>query len=160
MFSDNPVHKIRTKNIDVILEEMRSLGETLVEYNFPLKPVEYEDDLSVLKLREATVDGYGVFMHFSKSDYGDYFIENFQIFSKHSHFLPLRLVLKLGQKMLGSHELYLLEIIKPQGKVYCFMVTVDHNGKPMKSQYEADSEVQEFEGVSYRFMDPSNVKFY
>jgi hypothetical protein len=76
------------EKIDVIVEQVKALGERLIPYNFPLADPAAEDDLVVLKTVEVVVEGYIVFIHYNKSDYGDHFLESFQIYGKNSPFLP------------------------------------------------------------------------
>ena len=58
----------KQKKLEVQVEEMRSLGEQLIPYNFPRAPAEWEEDINLLKAREIIVDGYTVVVHYSKAD--------------------------------------------------------------------------------------------
>jgi len=149
------------KPLDQTILNMRSLGEMLVPYNFPLAPMPLkEDDLAPLKERELVVDGYQIVVNYQKSDYQNHLIETLQIYGKSSPFLPFNLICKLAKRFLGPHHLSLVEVFRQNRKVYIWSVCVDRNGKPIPCPYEAETESCEFEGFNYIYLQPSQVNFF
>jgi hypothetical protein len=51
---------------DDIVNHMKSLAEYFIPYNFPKVPPKEEDEINILKFREAMVDGYNVILHYNK----------------------------------------------------------------------------------------------
>lgn len=150
----------KPKPLNDIIEEMRSMGETLVQYNFPKTPPSYHEDLSIFKQTSCTVDGYEIVLHYSKSDFGTHKQETLQIYGEHMPFLPFSLICKLGRKFLGGHELNLVELFKDNRKIYCWSVSLDERGRPIPNPYEIQYEECVFEGFSYSYMTPDQVDFY
>ena len=148
---------INNAKFDSSIEHLRSLGERLVPLNFPRNDPRLEDDIHAMKLIERTVDGYHLVIYFSKADYKDHFLETVQIFGNSIPFLPFSLVVKIAKKFLGGHHLSLVEIPKANRKVYCWTVCVDREGKPMASPYEIKSEICNFEGFEYAYMQPDQI---
>ena len=147
--------------LEKTIEEMRTLGEQLIEYNYPKVPAPEEDEINILKGREATVDGYELILHYSKSDYGTHYLESFQVLGKNMPFLPFHLVCKLAKRFLGEHYLSLVEIFRDNRKVYVWTITLDHDGKPLPYNYR-DTEAEEctYDGFIYHYMNPRTVNFY
>jgi hypothetical protein len=143
-----------------ILENLRKVSDYLVPYNFPLGEMELEDEIGALKRIEMTVDGYDVVVCFNKADYEDYYLETFQIFSRHSIYLPFHLVVKLACKMLGAAYLSFIEFYQDNRKVYCWSVCVDDNGKAIRSPHEDESVSKEYQGFAYKQMHPSQINLY
>jgi hypothetical protein len=146
--------------LEEIIESMRTLGDILIPHNFPRVPLSMEDDLAILKQKEVIVDGYPVVLHYQKSDYTQYLIENLQIYGKNSPFLPFNLVCKLGKKFLGSHHLSLVEVFKENRKIYIWSVCVDNRGRPIPLPWEKDTEECIFEGFNYLYIQPNKIEFY
>lgn len=142
------------------IEMLRNLGERLVDYNFPLSPMEIEYDISCLKKTEVEVDGYTVIIHFNKALYNNYYLETFQIFNKYAPFLPFSLVAKLAKKTLGGHLLSLVEFYQQDHKIYCWSVCVDDRGRPIPSPLQEESKIKTFEGFEYRYMMPEQINLY
>jgi hypothetical protein len=142
------------------IENLRNLGNQLVDYNFPLSPMELEYDIACLKKTEVLVDGYNIVIHFNKAFYGSYYLETFQIFNKHAPFLPFSLVAKLAQKTLGSHHLSLVEFYQQDHKIYCWSVCVDERGRPIPSPIQDESKIKTFEGFEYKYMMPEQLNLY
>lgn len=147
-------------NFDYKIEILRNLADHLVGYNFPLGPMENEYDISCLKKTEVEVDGYGLVIHFNKAWYGSYFLETFQVYNKHSPFLPFSLVAKLAQKTLGSHFLSLVEFYQKDYKIYCWTVCVDERGRPIQSPIKEKIKIKNFEGFQYGYMKPDQLNLY
>lgn len=148
------------KPLDEIIENMRSLGETIIPYNFPLAPLAREDDLAIFKEREIIVDGYQIVINYQKSDYNIYLMETLQIHGKNSPFLPFNLICKLAKRFLGSRHLSLVELFRQNRKLYIWSVCVDRNGKPLPIPYEEETEFCEFEGLNYLYLQPNQVNFF
>ena len=151
---------IKKIDFDDIVDEMKKVGDILVPYNWPQNDPKLENDLHILKNRMLTVDGYSIGLHFTRSDYGDYYLETLQIYGEKCPFLPFCLVAKIGKKFLGEHELYLVEFIRDNRKIYCWSVTLDKEGKPIPPRTIAKSENCDFEGFQYQYIYPSQVNFY
>lgn len=152
----------RELNLEEIIDNMRKIGEMLIPHNYPraLPVTTMEDDLAFFKEREAIIDGYSLFLNYQKSDYDTHFLETLQIYNKYSPFLPFNLVCKLGKRFLGSHHLSLVELFKDNRKIYCWSVCVDDQGRPIPLPYELVTEDCQFEGLSYLYMQPSQVNFF
>lgn len=147
-------------SFDQKIEIIRNLGEQLVDYNFPLGPMENEYDIACLKKNEVEVDGFSVVIHFNKAYYGKYFLETFQVYNKHAPFLPFCLVTKLAKKVLGSHLLSLVEFYQKDHKIYCWTVCVDERGRPIPSPIQEKSKIKNFEGFEYSYMHPEQLNLY
>ncbi len=142
------------------VNEMRGLGEVLIDYNFPKAPPEWEDDLNVLKMRELVVDGYCILVHYSKADYGDHLLETLQVLGKNCPFLPFCLVCKLAKSYLGNRGLSLVEFFRDNRKIYCWTLTLDMEGKPIPSPFSPDVQMCVYDGLEYGYMKPNQVNFH
>ena len=147
-------------SFDEKIEIIRNLSNHLVDYNFPLSPMDFEYDIACLKKAELDADGYSIVIHFNKAFYGKYYLETFQIFNKHAPFLPFSLVAKLAKKTLGSHHLSLVEFYQQDRKIYCWSVCVDERGRPIVSPIQDQSKPKMFEGFEYRSMHPGQLNLY
>lgn len=151
----------KQQKLDEIIDEMRSMGEVLVPYNYPKVSVNiWGDQLVIFKEREAIIDGYPLNIHYQKSDYDDHFLETLQIFGKTSPFLPFNVICKLAKRFLGSHHLSLIEIFREGRKLYVWAVCVDKTGRPIPSPYGSETEPCEFEGFNYLYMQPNQADFF
>lgn len=150
----------RKISFDVVVKEMRKIGEDLIPYNFPLSPAEVEEKYNDYKMREVVIDGYNVVLHYSKSDYGEYFTETIQILGLDSPFLPFFLVIKIASKFLGEDNLALIEIFKDNRKIYCWTSNVNKDGSPILSPFYDEAEQCDFEGKNYIYLSKNQVNFY
>lgn len=148
------------EKLDETIRKMKGLGEIFIPYNFPQNDPHLEDDLNVLKVVQCEVDGYSLILHFSKADYGSYYIETLQVFSLESPFLPFHLVVKIARAFLGSEHLSLVELYKDNKKIYCWTKCLNKRGATIKSPYEEESEKCSFEGFDYILMNTNQVTFY
>jgi hypothetical protein len=148
------------RDIEDIIEGLRNLGEYLIPYNFPRSKTDVEEDISDFKKAEVEVDGYTAIIHYNKADYGEYYLETAQVLAKNAPFLPFHLVVKLARKILGGHNLSLVEFYQDNRKIYCWSVCVTRDGKPVPSPIESKSQSCEFEGFAYKYMHPSQLNFY
>lgn len=150
------------KKIDLedTIEQMKIVADDLVPYTFPRNHPKYENDISFLKTRYLTIDGYDTILYFSRADYGKYYQETLQLLSLTNSFLPFHLIAKIGRKFLGSHYLYLTEIIKNNKKLYLWTVWTDKDGKPREVKHQKFVEECEFEGFNYRYVLPNQMNFH
>ena len=144
------------KGFDEEITEMRSFGELLMPYNFPLVTQEEEECVNHIKLKQVCVDGYNLILHYSKSDYGNHFVETLQILGKYCPFLPFFLVCKIGKKVLGNQHLSLVEVYKDNRKIYCWTLILDKANKPVLGPYD-EVEYCTYEGFEYRSVNPNQL---
>ena len=116
--------------------------------------------ISFLKTRYLVIDGYYVILYFSRSDYDRFYQETLQILSQNNTFLPFHVVIKVAKKFLGSHCLYLTEMIRSDRKLYIWSVWLDKDGKPSEVQYQKYAEECEFDGTKYKYVLPNQMKFH
>ena len=147
-------------DLDQIVDEMKSLGEMLMPYNWPHGHPALENDIAILKTRELEVDGYAIAVYFNRSNYGSYFVETLQIYGEKFCFLPFCLVAKLGKKFLGDHELYLTELIRHNRKIYLWTVSLDLEGKPIPPRFEIQAENCVYDGFKYNYMKNTQLKLH
>jgi len=144
-----------------IVALLKNLGEVIVPYNYPQKPIsEWGDDLGIFKAREAVIDGYPLYLHYQKSDYGKYFVETLQIHNLKSPFLPFNLICKLGKRFLGKENLSLIEIFKNHKKIYVWSVCLDRQGQTVPIPNVKDQEFCVYEGLQYSYVQPNQVDFF
>lgn len=143
------------------IKEMRSFGEFLIPYNYPLVSVEDEEAINCIKQREVFVDGYDLILFFSKADWHNYYLETMQVLGKFSPFLPFSLVCRIGKQFLGNKYLSLVEIFRDNKKIYCWTVAVDKKTNlPIICPYKVELEKCIYDGLEYRFFDSNKVNFY
>lgn len=147
-------------NLDKLIHNMTVIGDMLVPFNFPRGPILEDSDLDILKQREATIDGYPVWMLYQKFDYETHYMKTLQIYGKNSPFLPFTLICKLGKRFLGEDYLSLVEVFKDGRKIYVWNVFADKENVPIPPPYELESEDCNFEGFSYAYMQPTQVNFF
>jgi hypothetical protein len=147
-------------SLDMVVNEMKRIGEDLIPYNFPLAPASVEEKYNDHKMREVLIDGYDVVLHYSKSDYGEYFTETIQILGLENPFLPFCLIVKIAVKFLGNNNLALVEIFKDNRKIYCWTTNVGKDGEVILSPYQDDAEHCVYEGVDYIYLKQDQVNFY
>lgn len=147
-------------DIQDIVSRMKTLGERLVPYNFPMAPPHVEEDINPSKTVEATVDGYQLVLYYSKADYKNYIVEMFQVFGKNDPFLPFNLVTKLAKTFLGKEGLSLTEVIRDNRKIYCWTLRTDNVGQLIHGQLADEVEECEYEGMRYVYLRPDQVNIY
>ena len=123
------------------VENMKNIAEMLASQSTPQVSDAHEEEISILKRRTATVDGYEVNLYFSRHDHNDYCFDVLQVQSKDFSYLPFNLVCKIGRKFLGDEGLGYLEFKSQENKVYCWSVKhsdgeliLPVNSKPGKYQ--------------------------
>ncbi len=148
------------KSLDENILEMKRTSHFLMNYSFPKVPPEDEDDINILKVRDVCVDGYDVVLHYSKTDYDNYFLETLQILGKYSSFLPFALVCKIGKRFLGENYLSLVEVFKDNRKIYCWTRVSNYDGESVQMPNQEDARCESYEGLEYVLIDPQDVNFY
>lgn len=148
------------KKLENEINNMKSLGRFFVPYNFPQSPPNEEEKVNILKFTEMTIDGYRVILHFNMHDYGNHFLETFQVLGRDIPFLPFSLTCKMAKRFLGLDYLSLIEVLKDNRKIYCWTVIKDKRGKAMFSPYKNKSEACIYEGLEYSYVPPDKVNFY
>ena len=151
---------LHSQNIDDLVEEMKGVGDILVPYNWPQNDPKLENDLNSLKTRFAEIDGYNLVVHFSRADYKTHYLETLQVMGEKAPFLPFCVVARLGRKFLGSHHLYLVELIKDNRKIYCWTVHLDKTGRPIPPIHKQKTQYCEYDGFSYYYLNTNQVNFY
>lgn len=151
---------LKPAKLDEIVRVMKGVGEVIVPFNFPKVPFNPEDELSIFKSRYATVDGYQIFMHYQKSDYGDYLIQTLQVHNTKAPFLPFVLHSKVARAFLGARHLTLIEIFREGRKVYVWSVCCSRDGDPHKMPEGPEAESCEFEGFSYSHLHTDQSIFF
>ena len=147
--------------IDDIVREMKSLGEVLVSFNYPIKPISsWDDELAIFKSRDIVIDGYELFIHYMKSDYNEYFIETLQIHNLKHPFLPFNVICKLGKRFFGKENLSLVEIYKEHRKIYIWSLCTDKEGATIPVPNHNDCENCEYEGLKYNYLQAKNIDFF
>jgi hypothetical protein len=152
------------QNLDDNIREIKSFGNFLMQYSRPKVSQEDDADIDVLRMREITIDGYSLVIHYVKSDWLMHYFEVLQITGKYTPFLPFSLVCKIGKKFLGDKHLSYLDIMKEDRKTYCWNLATDKTNNPIPSPYKnmSLSDDCEYEGLSYKCLNPvqsSDKKF-
>ncbi len=145
------------KSFDTVITEMKSFGTFLMPFSQPKVSKEDDEEVSCLKLRETTIDGYSVAVHYSKNDYPTHYMEVVQITGKYSPFLPFSLVCKIGKKFLGDKFLSYVDYLRDDRKTYCWTFATDKSNNPIPAPYkkESISDDRVYEGLSYKCINPS-----
>lgn len=148
------------KKLEENINELKLLGELLIDFNFPKSPPENEEIISPLKSREIIIDGYEVIVVYSKSKHPTHYVVSLQITSKYDIFLPFNIVCKLAKKFLGDKGLSLIEMFKNSKKVYCWALILDPNEEIVMESNHTEIVPCNFEGFDYNYMDFKKVNFY
>jgi hypothetical protein len=145
------------KNLDENVREMKSFCNFLIPYSKPKVSQEDDDDINVLRIREISVDGYSLVVHYTKNEWPTHYVEVLQITGKYTPFLPFYLVCKIGKKFLGNKYLSYLDFNKEDRKTYCWTVATDKGNNPIPAPYKnvSQSDDCEYEGLSYKCLNPS-----
>lgn len=139
---------------------LRSIADDLVPFTFPKNHPRLEAEISFLKTRQIMIDGYEIICYFSRADYDEYYQETLQLLSVPNSFLPFHFVSKVARKFLGSHGLYLTEIIKNNKKLYLWTAWVDKQGKPTTITHQKYVEECNFGEFNYRYVLPNQMNFH
>lgn len=149
-----------SKTLDEHVSEMKRLGDMLMPYNFPRKPIHEENEINVLKLRNVAVDGYDVTLHYNKSDHKDFYVATLQVLGKDVPFIPFLLACKIAKKFLGDSYISLVKIFAEGRRVYCWTVILDEDENPIPGAHYESGEGQVYEGFEYVQVSPEKVNFY
>lgn len=150
----------RVEKIDDVVKKMKNLADFFVPYNFPAVPPSEEDKINILKFQEMVLDGYQVVLHFNKHDYGDHYLETFQILGKEIPFLPFCLTCKMAKKFLGNRYLSLIEVLRDNRKIYCWTLIRDKKGRPISHPFKQEAEHCSYDDLSYNYLHPDKINFY
>src|SRR4051812_24901862 len=91
--------------------QMKRLARVLMPYSFPARSTTDEEDITVLKQRDLTVDGSPLLAYHSVTSFDGLELETAQVISKYTTFLPFYVVCKVGVMFLGRDHLNLVELI-------------------------------------------------
>lgn len=134
------------------IKEIREFGQFLMPYNFPKTSPEDEEEISILKSKDLTVDGYNIVISYSKADWDTHYLEVVQISGRYSPFLPFSLVCKIGKKILGDKHLSYVDFIRNERKVYCWTVVLDRDNNPIPGPFKEELTDCTYEGLTYRLL--------
>ena len=143
------------KSLDENIREIKSFGNFLMPYSKPKVSQEDDTAIDVLRVREVTIDGYSVVLHFVKNDWPTHYSEILQITGKYIPFLPFSLVCKIGRKFFGDKHLSYLDMAKDDRKIYCWTLATDKTNNPIPTPCNNQSDDCEYEGLSYKYLNPS-----
>ena len=150
---------MKPPSLSEIIDVMKGVGQVLVPFNFPRTSLSPEDDLAIFKARQATIDGYSLYIHYQKSDYDTYFVETLQIHGTKAPFVPFHVICKLGRRFLGSSHLSLIELYRENRKIYVWSLFTDKEGNPIPPQNQSLEDCV-YEGFKYSYLQPSQVDFF
>jgi hypothetical protein len=145
---------------DKVVNEIKSFGNYLIPYNCPKVTPFEEAEINVLKSTEITVDGLGIVIFYSKSDWNTHFVTTLQITGRYIPFLPFSLVCKIGKRILGEKYLSYVDLMIESKKVYCWTLVSDKDNNPIQSPYKDEVSDCVYEGLSYTSLKSSKVNFY
>ncbi len=131
------------------------MAERLVPHTFPHVPRFEERDIDVLKQRHIVVDGYEIIVHFSRADFGQFYVEALEMTAAHTPFLPMYLVCKVATGFLGGHELRHNKSFKMGRRVYLWVVSIDKRGRPV--EVDLVNKNMDIEQCSYEDFDFANI---
>lgn len=143
-----------------IVAKMRSMGEMLVEYTYPLTPKADAEDIACFKLREVMVDGYELYIQYTKGDYGEYYLETVEILAKHTPFIPFVVVCKIAKAFLGDKHLSYVNFFADNRRRYCWTLARDKDDEPMPGPYRVEMETEEYEGFVYDVMPTGGIDIH
>lgn len=109
-------------------KEMLAIGDFLVPYTIPYADVETEEVVSYLRIRHVIVDGYEVYLYFSKSELDGYSSYSLQIYGAEMPFLPFALICKIVNVFLGNKGLALTLLLQEGRMVYSWNKLGDKDG--------------------------------
>jgi hypothetical protein len=154
-------------SLDEHVEQSTAIARHLVNYSFPVVSPQDEEEISCLKQREITVDGYEIVVYFSISNYLDVQLRTLQLFGKYFTFLPFSLVCKIASKFLGDKELSFVEVMHfNQGMVneysrrlYVWTVYFKDE-EPICNPFVTEFKPCTYEGFRYSHLDRNQIKFF
>lgn len=152
----------KQKPIVDIINQIKSTGKWLTPFNYPQKPLQYEDYLQELKTTSVTIDGCFLVIMYSLSDYENYFVEMLHIFSKNQPFIPIKLHSQIATGFLGDKNLNLIELFQGGRRIYCWIKAMDLKKEPIKYPVlqETEEKVMEYEGLTYSYLTNNSVNFF
>ena len=144
-------------DLKTTVKQMKSMARLLIPHTFPKVPFEHEQEVSVLKQRTLTVDGYEIVVCYSEALYPDYVLKSIQIQSYYTPFLPFVLVCKLGKVFLGTNNLSYIEFFRNNRKVYCWTIKT-RNGRLLPP--DKKTKPGNYEGFEFRILHPGSVDLF
>ena len=142
------------EDLNKIIQEMKSLADSLIDYSFPKATFEEEQQILCLKQREFTIDGYDLSVCYSRADYDKYFLENLQIQSQQVPFLPFTVVCKVGKLFLGEKNICYLDFFRNNRKVYCWTIRTHEENILVPDK---TSKPFSYEGFDFHILHPGTV---
>lgn len=143
---------IYTIKPEVQIQEMKGLAGVLQPFTPPKHPG--DEDISWLKQREMTLDGYYMIVHYSEGDYDDLRMDVLTIGCKFAPFIPFNVVCKVAKMFLGEKHLTLFEYTRGGRKIYSWML-INRDGNPVNDFQMVDSEKQNYNGFDFYRADTS-----
>jgi hypothetical protein len=150
MISEKPLHEH--------IQEMKKMASFLIPYSHPNVSFADEYDTLPLKCRNIFVEGYEFTTSYSIADYKKYSIESVQVQLIHGPFAPFSLVCNIGKAFLGNDDLFFIDFMKNNRKIYCWTLRKDKNGAsiPVSKAYTDGY----YEGFEYKILDRRFVNLY
>lgn len=142
------------------VSQMRRMGEILMPYTYPMTPKAEAEDIGCLKLRDVMIDGYQVYVNYTKGDYGDYYLESVEILGKNAPFLPFVLVCKIAKAFLGEEHLAYVDFWHENRRHYCWTLAKDEDDVPMAGPFKVDMGHGEYEGLEYSVLPNGGIDFH
>ena len=139
------------------VKQMKSIARMLIPHTYPKVEFEHEQEVSLLKQKTITIDGYEVVLCYSEALYPDHVLRSLQIQSAYSPFLPFVLICKIAQEFLGTNNLSYIEFFRNNRKVYCWTVKFrDGELLPPGSKTKPGN----YEGFEFRILSPGSVDLF
>jgi hypothetical protein len=144
--------------IENTVEQIKSMGEFLIDYTFP--EISYEAELLTIPLRDNEIifDGYEIRCSYNKSRHDDHYLETLQIIGKDFPFLPFNLVCNLAKVFLGEAHLSFIDLLKDGRKIYIWTCRRDFKDKKIPPK-EEDVEEANYEGFHYHILKKEAINF-
>lgn len=140
------------------VKEMKSLANRLVKVSFPSVSPQDELEISCLKQREITVDGYEIIVYFNVCQHKDTDMQSVQVFGRYFTFLPFSVVCKVASEFLGTKNLSLVEVMQSERKIYIWS-TYRKDGELVDSPADTLT-VRKYDGLEFAMLDQRQVKFF
>jgi len=146
--------------LEKTVTSMRRMGEILMPYTYPLTPKSEAEDIACLKLNELMVDGYQIYIQYSKGNYGEYFLESVEILGKNAPFLPFVLVCKIAKVFLGEEHLAYVDFWHDNRRHYCWTLAKNEDDESMPGPYKVEMDHGEYEGLEYSVLPNGGINFH
>jgi hypothetical protein len=144
--------------LDLHVKEMKALAKRLAKYSFPTVSPKDELDISCLKQREITVDGYELIVYFNECRHKDEEMQTVQVFGRYFTFLPFSVVCKVASLFLGTKNLSLVETMQAERKIYVW--SVHRKDGELKCSPVDTLAVRKYDGLEFAQIDHKQVRFF